>query len=125
MTLIEACLLTLTVAMLAMAVTLLVVILRLRSMTALLGDLIQDTRGSVRRIDELGSEIQGLVHQARVDYRAVSQTTRQVVDTVIQPARGALSLLTGLRAAAGFLLRPRTAASASTQNSTPYERSFQ
>lgn len=105
MTLTEICLLTLTVTMIASAGALIAIVLHLRLSVRLLEGLIRDSRESVRRIDEVGAELQDFMHRANRDYQVVSHVAGRVLGEVAQPARNVLALIRGVRAGFSVLVR--------------------
>lgn len=106
MTLTEICLLTLTLTMVAAAGALIAIVLHLRLSVRMLEGLIRDSRESVRRIDEVGAELQAFMHRANRDYQAVSDVAGRVLGEVVLPARNVLSLIQGVRIGLGVLFRP-------------------
>lgn len=104
MTLTEICLVTITVTILAGAGALVAIVLHLRTSVRLLEGLIQESARTARRLDEVGGEVQGFLHQANKDYRAVSAVAGRVISAVAVPAGSALALVQGVRAAVGIFL---------------------
>lgn len=114
MTLTEICLLTLTLTMIASAGALIAIVLHLRVSVRMLEGLIRDSRASVQRIDEVGVELQELLHRANHDYRAVSEVAGRVLGEVVQPARNAVAVIRGIRTGLGVLFRPGRRLTSST-----------
>lgn len=114
MTLTEICLLTLTLTMIASAGALIAIVLHLRVSVRMLEGLIRDSRESVRRIDDVGTELQELLHRANRDYQVVSDVAGRVLGEVVQPTRNVVALIRGIRTGLGVLFRPARRLTSST-----------
>jgi hypothetical protein len=103
MTLVEICLVIVTAAIVGCAVALLAIVTRMGSTLRLLEELTVETRESVRRIDQVGLLVQGLLRRANSDYTQVRDVAGDVFSNVIVPLRTTSALVRGLRAGARAL----------------------
>lgn len=117
MTLTEMCLVILTVTMMAVVAGLVAIVLHLRTSVRMLEGLIHDSRESVRRIDDVGAELQGLLQHVNRDYQSVSGVAGRLLGEVVQPAMSVVTLIRAVRTGFRVLLRPGERPKLSTRES--------
>lgn len=116
MTLVEVCLLAITVLMIALVGVLVWIVISLRATQRVLQDLARDTHESVRRIDEVGGELKSLIQRAGSDYRRVSDVAGSVLHEVVIPVQGAAAVIRGVRTGLTSLFRSLLHPSNSTKD---------